>query len=427
MAYLLATNGMDEGRHYPLAQGRVLIGRAADCQVLLDAESVSRHHASVHCHGPRFTLEDHDSRNGTYLNSLRVRQRTVLSDGDKLRIGDPEFAVQLTSQTPPLPVQPEHESAGELWRAATCPATLQARAQLWKKTRRFFDERGFIEVDTPLLSADTVVDRWIEPVPVTVGGRRMWLQTSPEFAMKRLLASGAASIYQLTHAFRDEEEGQRHNPEFSMLEWYRLGDSMSDAMDLLDELSQALLGVEPARKVSYREAFQQQLGLDPHSGSTSELLSLIAKLDFQPPENWRAMDRDDWLNLLLLEFVEPSLADQPTILYDYPASQAALAQIRQDETPVAERFELYVNGVELANGYHELLDPDELLARNRKVNEQRRADGRIELPEESHLIAAMRHGLGDCAGVAVGMDRVLMIAESLPDISNALPFPFPRA
>ena len=426
MAYLLAVNGMDEGRQYPLAEGRVLIGRAVECNLLLDAESVSRHHATVHCHGLRCTLEDHDSRNGTYLNKLRVRELTVLSDGDQLRIGDLEFAVHfqpLEADTAALEAPP----AGDECLAAVGLDMLQARARIWQLARSFFDQRGFIEVDTPVVSADTVVDRHIEPIPVTISGRRMWLQTSPEFAMKRLLASGAEAIYQLTHAFRDQEQGSRHNPEFSMLEWYRLGDSMTAAIDLLDELSQHLLGVGPARRLSYQQAFQQRLEFDPLRGSTSQLLALIAQLDFQPPDDWRSMDRGDWLDLLMVEFIEPWLADQPTILFDYPASQAALAQLRDGDPPVAERFELYVNGVELANGYHELLDPAELLERNRQVNQQRRADGRAELPEQSYLLDAMRQGLSDCCGVAMGMDRLLMVAEGKSDITEVMPFPFPRA
>jgi lysyl-tRNA synthetase class 2 len=282
-------------------------------------------------------------------------------------------------------------------------------------------------VETPLASRETVVDRYIEPVPVTIAGRRMWLQTSPEFAMKRLLAGGATAIYQLTRAFRDDERGRLHNPEFTILEWYRCGDSMQQAISLLDEFSQQLLGVKPARQLTYRQAFQECLDFDPLTGSSSAMLKLIASLEFQPPDNWRAMDRDSWLNLLLAEFIEPWLADQPTIIHDYPASQSALAVVRQDDPPVAERFELYVNGVELANGYHELLDVAELRRRNEEINQLRVQDGRAELPVESHLLEAMESGIADCCGVALGMDRLAMVASGATDIQQVIAFPFDRA
>ena len=157
------------------------------------------------------------------------------------------------------------------------------------------------------------------------------------------------------------------------------------------------------------------------------MLKLIASLECQPPDNWRAVDRDGRLNLLLAEFIEPWLADQPTIIHDYPASQAALAVVRQDDPPVAERFELYVNGVELANGYHELLDVAELRQRSETINQLRVQDGRAELPVESHLLEAMESGIADCCGVALGMDRLAMVASGETDIQQVIAFPFDRA
>ncbi|MEE2685828.1 MAG: EF-P lysine aminoacylase EpmA [Planctomycetota bacterium] len=428
MPYLMTINGMDAGRIHSLVEGQLRIGRGPDCQLLLDADSVSRHHATLHLHGHRCTVEDHDSRNGTFLNNRRVRKLVVVSEGDELRIGNLSFSFHLTAD------ESEQESVEK---AASSPAPsfqssaglemLRQRAALVRRSREFFDQRGFMEVETPLVSRDTVVDRHIEPVPVTISGQRMWLQTSPEFAMKRLLASGATAIYQLTRAFRDDEQGSLHNPEFTILEWYRCGDSMDQAMDLLDELSQQLLDAGPARRITYQQAFQQCLDFDPLSGSTSALLKLIASLEFQPPDNWRTMDRDGWLHLLLAEFIEPWLSDQPTILYDYPASQAALAVIRQDDPPVAERFELYVNGVELANGYHELLDAGELRRRNEEANQLRIQDGRPGLPVESQLLEAMQSGMADCSGVALGVDRLVMLASGVTDIQEVIAFPFERA
>ena len=428
MPYLLAINGMDAGRAHSLTEGHVRIGRAPDCQLLLDAESVSRHHATLHLHGHRCSVEDHDSRNGTFLNNQRVHELVILSEGDELRIGDLSFSFHLSSEESQEEILPVAEDTPEpSFQATANLEALRQRAELLRRTREFFDQRGFLEVETPLASRDTVVDRYIEPVPVTIAGRRMWLQTSPEFAMKRLLAGGATAIYQLTRAFRDDERGRLHNPEFTILEWYRCGDSMQQAISLLDEFSQQLLGVKPARQMTYRQAFQECLDFDPLTGSSSAMLKLIASLEFQPPDSWRAMDRDGWLNLLLAEFIEPWLADQPTIIHDYPASQAALAVVRQDDPPVAERFELYVNGVELANGYHELLDVAELRQRSEKINQLRVQDGRAELPVESHLLEAMESGIADCCGVALGMDRLAMVASGATDIQQVIAFPFDRA
>ena len=201
-----------------------------------------------------------------------------------------------------------------------------------RQVRAFFDERGFLEVDTPLLSADTVIDRHLDPFAVQVGAAPVpvrWLQTSPEFAMKRLLAAGAQAIYQVAKAFRREERGPLHNPEFTIVEWYRTGDGLAEGMDLLDELSQALLGRGRARRLSYRDAFLQYAGVDPFAAPIS-VLREAASLDGNPPESM-GDDRDGWLDLVLVQRVQPHLGqDQPVILYDYPASQAALARVRQE-------------------------------------------------------------------------------------------------
>ncbi|HIA19242.1 MAG TPA: EF-P lysine aminoacylase GenX [Planctomycetaceae bacterium] len=203
---------------------------------------------------------------------------------------------------------------------------------------------------------------------------------------------------------------------------------MGQAMDFLAQLCQHLLATPAVQRLSYREAFQQHLDLDPFDVSDRLLLKRIAGLDINPPDDWRNMDRDSWLNLLLADFVEPHLGiDGPTILFDYPASQAALAQIRPGPPAIAERFELYVNGIELANGYHELLDPEELRRRSQKVNEERQRDGNRPLPVKSQLLEAMEAGLPDCCGVALGFDRLVMLAAGVQDIQEVLPFPFDRA
>lgn len=313
---------------------------------------------------------------------------------------------------------------------------LRLRADLLARLREFFARHDFLEVETPLLSADTVIDRHLDPLSVTLFddprspdvGQRMWLQTSPEFAMKRLLAAGADRIYQVTRAFRGAERGSHHNPEFTMVEWYRVGDSMASGMTLLGEFACELLSADRVSHVSYGEAFQRQVAVDPHTATVKELAAAAKSHGIAIPNDMPKHDPDDWLNLLHATLVEPKLGIEcPVILYDYPASQAALAQVRNGEPPIAERFELYVNGIELANGYHELLDASVLRERNRQANRQRQADGKYMLPEESRLLAAMEHGLPDCVGVALGFDRLVMIAAGTSSLSRVMAFPIDRA
>jgi lysyl-tRNA synthetase class 2 len=304
---------------------------------------------------------------------------------------------------------------------------LARRAELLKRTRQFFDSRGFLEVETPLLSHDTVVDRHLDPLSVTLfaeprqreRGQKLWLQTSPEFGMKRLLAAGATAIYQITKAFREGEVGRLHNPEFTMVEWYHTGDDYAAGMDLLADFAEELLGLGRPDRITYRDAFLQHAGFDP-------LLCGPAV----PVGNELPADADPSLavDYVLTTRVEPHLGiDRPTILHDYPASQSALARIRPGEPPVAERFELYVHGIELANGYHELLDPAILRERNRENNVARSADGKFTLPEESRLLAAMDHGLPACAGCALGFDRLVMVATGAKSIQEVMAFPIDRA
>ena len=312
---------------------------------------------------------------------------------------------------------------------------LRLRSELLHRTRDFFHARGFLEVETPLLSADVVVDRHLDPISVTLAddprqpgvGRRMWLQTSPEFGMKRLVAAGAEAIYQITRAFRNAEVGPLHNPEFTMVEWYRAGDGLREGMDLLAELYAALLDRGSVERLSYAEAFARHVGLDPHSAPIADLQAAAERYRIAAPAGL-GDDRDGWLDLLLVERVQPQLGrPRPTILFDYPASQAALARVRPGPPPVAERFELYVNGIELANGYHELLDPTVLRQRNAAANAQRAADGKPRLPEESRLLAAMEAGLPRCAGVALGFDRLVMLAAGAKTLAEVMSFPIDRA
>ncbi len=309
---------------------------------------------------------------------------------------------------------------------------LQLRANLLARVRAFFTELGFLEVETPILSADTVVDRHLDPFSLRVGSgpeaRTLWLQTSPEFAMKRLLAAGARAIYQVARVFRQDEQGPLHNPEFTMVEWYRVGDGLDEGMQLLSDLGERLLKRGPAQRVPYGKAFQAYVGVNPHSCSNQALIEAARRLEVQTPQSLAPADRDGWLDLLLAECVQPKLGTaQPLILYDYPASQAALARVRPGDPPLAERFELYASGIELANGYRELLDPQVLRQRNAANNALRRGDGKRALPEESRLLAAMEAGLPECTGVALGFDRVAMVAAGASRIEDVIAFPILRA
>ena len=326
-------------------------------------------------------------------------------------------------------------SASDDFRPAATWERLQTRAALLRRVREFFQKRDFLEVETPLLSADIVIDRHLEPLWTTLyddpsqpdDGRRLWLQTSPEFAMKRLLAAGGQALYQITRAFRAAENGPLHNPEFTLVEWYRVGDSMQQGMTLLSELIDVLLQTGSAEKISYAEAFEKFVGLDPHRSSLDQLKKSATNHHIQLPEVLHA-DRDAWLQRLLTELVEPQLGQSgATILFDYPATQAALARIRPDDVPVAERFELYINGIELANGYHELTDPRELLEREKRAQQQRIDEGKVSLPSNHQLLAAMQNGLPACTGVALGFDRVVMLACGAKHIEEVLAFPIDRA
>ena len=334
---------------------------------------------------------------------------------------------------------------------------MRLRADMLHRLREFFDSRGFLEVETPILSADTVVDRHLDPFqvsgqwsvasgqrgkrgegrgerdnlrPKTQDPRPIWLQTSPEFHMKRLLAAGSGPIYQVARVFRQDELGPLHNPEFTMIEWYQPGDGMDEGMQLTSDLCAAMLGRGPAYRISYNQAFQQHLGIDPHVADAAALMAEAKKLGIAAPQSLALEDRDGWLDLLMVERVQPHLGvERPTLLYYYPASQAALARVRQDDgrPPVAERFELFIAGIELANGYHELLDADELRRRNARVNAQRVADGKPPLPEESRLLQAMQAGLPSSVGVALGFDRLVMLAAGAKTIAEVMAFPFDRA
>jgi elongation factor P--(R)-beta-lysine ligase len=309
---------------------------------------------------------------------------------------------------------------------------LFARAQVMQRVRQFFEQRQLLEVVTPVLSHDTVVDRHLDPFTTIYApdprrptqGETLYLQTSPEFAMKRLLASGVGSIFQFAHAFRNGEVGPLHQPEFTLLEWYRVGDNYQQGMQLLSDLAEVLFARGPARVRTYCEVFAEVYQLNPLTANLAELQAAATTFQLSPPESL-GTDRDGWLDFLLTERIQSRLGcEQPVILCDYPPSQAALARVRNDEQPVAERFELFVDGIELANGYHELLDPRILAERNRVNNLAREADGKPTLPCENRLLTAMQQGLPPCAGCALGFDRALLVMWKKTSLTEVIPFGF---
>ncbi len=308
---------------------------------------------------------------------------------------------------------------------------LRERAELLRHTRRYFDEAGFVEVQPPCLSRDCVVDAYLDPL--TVDARqlgiaddrlppRFYLQTSPESAMKRMLAAGAPSMYSIGPVFRGGEAGRLHNIEFTMLEWYEVGGDLQSAIDHTGRFVADLLNREGFETIPYRQAFINLVAFDPVEIPTPELAAYVAELEPSLAAGMRH-DRDAMLDVVMTAQVAPRLgSDRPTILTDYPLSQAALAKPSATDPASASRFELFVDGIELANGYDELLDADVLVARARDNNLRRRRSGREALAEHTTLVAAMRRGLPACSGVALGLDRLLMLSVNEQTVDAVLPF-----
>ncbi len=318
------------------------------------------------------------------------------------------------------------------WQPRAGWAALRLRARLLAAIRAFFAARGLWEVETPLLGQATVPTPQIPSLVVGTATRPRYLQPSPEFAMKRLLAAGSGSIYQIAKAFRAAERGTLHNPEFTLVEWYRLGMDhyalMEEVLALLRQLAAcAQRSLPSVERCSYRSAFYQALGCDPWQATTAELAELARRHDLPVTGE---LDRDAWLDWLLSACVVPQWpAERLTLLYDYPASAAALARIVADETgmPAAARFEVYWGQYELANGYHELTDAAEQERRFEAERAEREHHGQAAVPLDRQLLAALHHGLPDCAGVALGLDRLLMALLDCSHIDEVLAFPWERA
>ena len=321
------------------------------------------------------------------------------------------------------------------WHPSANQQILAARAALLAGIRKFFSRVGVLEVETPVCSARATTDpalKSLETVftgPGAPSGNRLYLHTSPEFPMKRLLAAGSGPIYQICKVFRDGESGRLHNPEFTLLEWYRPGYDLDAMMRETAELVNALLPQPRSLdRLSYGEAFRRHLGIDPHVGTGGELQEAAIRAGIAGADALELPDRDAWLDLLLTHAVEPHLGQgNLTLLYDYPASQAALARVRSGEPPVAERFELYADGVELANGFYELADAQEQRRRFEADLERRQREGKEPVPMDENLLAALESGLPDCSGVALGVDRLLMLITGARHIDAVLAFPFRHA
>ncbi|HDM8203802.1 TPA: elongation factor P--(R)-beta-lysine ligase [Vibrio harveyi] len=319
------------------------------------------------------------------------------------------------------------------WQPTASMEQLRQRAALITSIRQFFAERQVMEVDTPAMSHATVTDIHLHTFqtefvgPGYADGSKLFFMTSPEFHMKRLLAAGSGCIYQINKAFRNEENGRHHNPEFTMLEWYRIGFDHHKLMDEMDDLLQLVLKCGAAERMTYQQAFIDVLGVCPLEGSMQELKVVATKLglsDIAEPEE----DRDTLLQLLFSIGVEAKIGQQaPAFVYDFPASQAALAKINPQDNRVADRFEVYFKGIELANGFHELDNPKEQLARFEQDNAKRLEMGLKPQPIDYHLIGALEAGLPDCAGVALGVDRLIMLALGCDHIDQVTAFPFPIA
>ncbi len=316
------------------------------------------------------------------------------------------------------------------WQPSANIDTLKRRAQLLADVRHFFATRNVMEVGTPILSAAAPTAPYVDSFQTTLHDKNYYLHTSPEFAMKRLLAADSGAIYQIATVFRHGEQGKQHAPEFTMLEWYRPGLNLRELMDEVDTLIQALLTTRPAKRFSYQAVMVKYLGIDVLQVAPAALQTIVSdKIPHHPLEC--SMDKTALLEILMSQVVEPELAklETPVMIYDFPAEQAQLAKLVSDKAgnQVAARFELYAGGMELANGYDELQDADELLARFEADNQQRQAVGKPTMPIDKNLLAAMQYGLPGCSGVALGLDRLMMLITGVQTISDVIAFDIERA
>ncbi len=324
------------------------------------------------------------------------------------------------------------------WRPSCDQTALRARALTLKRIRRFFDERGVLEVETPLLGQSAGTDPHLYPFvsqyrrPGQTVGVDYYLQTSPEFAMKRLLASGSGSIYQICKAFRNEESGRHHNPEFTLLEWYRIGFGLDQLMDEIEALFVVLFDgkrdLGSSKRVPYRKLFEQWVGVDPIHADWSEFAECARRCDLSEATAICGEDRMIWLDLLFSHIVQPQLElGRVYFVYDYPACLPSLARKKPGGEAVVERVEIFLDGLELGNGFHELADPVEQDMRFDGDLVVRRQLGLPLPPKDQRLLGALAKGLPDCSGMAIGLDRLLMLMTGCSHIEQVLAFPVSRS
>lgn len=319
-----------------------------------------------------------------------------------------------------------------LWSPQATLVALEQRAKLFAAIRQFFAQKNVMEVDTPVLASAGVSDPHLVNFrtelisPIASEKQTLFLQTSPEYAMKRLLCAGSGCIYQLSKAFRNEEAGRNHNPEFTMLEWYRVGFDHWQLMDEVAELLRLTLNTQQVDRLSYQDVFLTLLELDPLDANISELQACCGHHGFADLVE-QETNRDTLLQLLFSHVVEPQIGkEKPCFIFDFPASQAALAKINEQDPRVAERFEVYYKGIELANGFHELQDAIEQEKRFASDNHIRATMGIEPAKMDTHFLAALKHGLPRCAGVALGVDRLLMLKLDADHIGTTMAFPVDR-
>ena len=311
------------------------------------------------------------------------------------------------------------------WQPTASLERLKARARLLQDIRAYFSDRDVLEVETPLISMAGNTDPEIHSIRTDTGG---YLRTSPEFPLKRLLAADSGDIFELGRVFRAGESGRFHNPEFTLLEWYRTGFSyhrlMDEVADLVRFCGRGKFDQWPEQKLGYRQLFLDHLDLDPFTADKWALSAVAKKPGFTGIE----LERRQWLDLLISLVIQPALPEETlTFIYDFPTEQAALAKIRPGTPPLAERFELYLGRTELANGYQELTNASEQRQRFEDENTQREKRGEVICEIDHHLVAALEHGLPECAGIALGVDRLLMNLCDAESISEVVAFPFSRA
>ncbi len=312
------------------------------------------------------------------------------------------------------------------WQPSFSMDMLRYRARYIQSIRDFFQEKNVIEVMTPLLSPHTITDPHIASIEVPIARDTYYLQSSPEFHMKRLLAAGSGAIYQIGHAFRSDERGVRHNPEFSMLEWYQPGYDHHQLMDEMAELLQAVFNVSHTTRITYQNLFKQYFDCDVLNATAEQCLQLVKKQGIVV-DALESFDKDELLDLLMTHCIEKKLGhDMPIFVCNYPASQAALARTSLEDPRVAERFELYWHGLELANGFHELTSSRVQRQRFEADNEYRQQHGLPTLPLDEAFLACLDH-MPACAGVALGIERLLMVVTDSSHIESVMAFSMDRA